>query len=31
MALGHADPEAVENQLRTERLPVSGFARFLEA
>jgi nitroreductase len=31
MALGHADPEAVENQLQTERLPVSGFARFLEA
>jgi nitroreductase len=28
MALGHADPAAVENTLRTEREPVSGFARF---
>ena len=30
MSLGHADPSAVENQLVTEREPVSGFARFLE-
>ena len=30
MALGHADPEAVENTLVTEREPVAGFARFLE-
>jgi nitroreductase len=29
MALGHADPDAVENQLVTEREPVAGFARFL--
>ncbi len=28
MALGHADPAAVENSLVTEREPVSGFARF---
>jgi nitroreductase len=28
MALGHADPEAVENTLVTERAPVSAFARF---
>jgi nitroreductase len=28
MALGHADPQAVENQLVTEREPVAGFARF---
>ena len=28
MALGHADPAAVENTLVTEREPVSGFARF---
>jgi nitroreductase len=28
MALGHADPDAVENTLVTEREPVSGFARF---
>ncbi len=31
MALGHADPEAPENQLVTERAPVSEFARFYEA
>jgi nitroreductase len=31
MALGHADPAAVENTLRTEREPVQGFARFLDA
>ncbi|NDY92197.1 nitroreductase [Ideonella livida] len=31
MALGHADPAAVENSLVTEREPVSGFTRFLEA
>lgn len=29
MALGYANPEAVENQLITEREPVEGFARFL--
>ena len=29
MALGHADPMAVENTLVTEREPVAGFARFL--
>lgn len=28
MALGHADPDAVENTLVTEREPVEGFARF---
>jgi nitroreductase len=30
MSLGHADPQAVENSLRTEREPVEGFARFHE-
>ena len=30
MALGHADPKAIENTLVTERDPVSGFARFME-
>ncbi len=30
MALGHADPAAPENQLVTERAPVSEFARFYE-
>jgi nitroreductase len=30
MALGHADPSKVENQLTTEREPVSAFARFLD-
>lgn len=30
MALGHADPTAIENTLHTEREPVSGFARFLQ-
>ena len=29
MSLGHADPAAIENTLRTEREPVSGFVRFL--
>lgn len=29
MALGHADMDAVENTLQTEREPVSAFARFL--
>jgi nitroreductase len=29
MSLGHADPNAIENSLQTEREPVSGFARFL--
>jgi len=28
MALGHADPSAVENSLVTEREPLSGFVRF---
>ena len=28
MALGHADPDAVENRLVTEREPVAGFTRF---
>ena len=31
MSLGHADPDAVENRLVTEREPVSGFARFLDS
>ncbi|SEK53110.1 Nitroreductase [Roseateles sp. YR242] len=30
MALGYADPEAVENTLVTEREPIGGFVRFLE-
>jgi len=30
MSLGHADPDAVENRLVTEREPVAGFARFHE-
>ena len=30
MSLGHADPEAVENTLVTEREPVGTFAHFLE-
>lgn len=30
MSLGHADPDAVENRLVTERAPVAEFARFLE-
>jgi nitroreductase len=30
MALGHADEQAVENRLVTEREPVAGFARFLD-
>jgi nitroreductase len=30
MSLGHADPEAVENTLVTEREPVAAFTRFLE-
>ncbi|ALV08344.1 nitroreductase [Roseateles depolymerans] len=30
MALGYADPQAVENTLVTEREPVSGFVRFLD-
>ena len=29
MALGHADPTAIENTLVTERAPVTDFARFL--
>ena len=29
MSLGHADPDAIENTLVTEREPVSSFARFL--
>ena len=30
MALGHADEQAAENRLVTEREPVSGFTRFLD-
>ncbi|MFN3860221.1 MAG: nitroreductase [Roseateles sp.] len=30
MSLGHADPDAVENRLVTERAPVAEFARFLQ-
>ena len=30
MSLGHADPDAVENQLVTEREPVQGFVRYYE-
>ena len=30
MALGHADPDAAENRLVTEREPVTAFARFLD-
>lgn len=30
MALGYADPAAVENSLVTEREPVAGFTRFLD-
>ena len=30
MALGHADPDAVENSLITEREPVAGFTTFLD-
>ena len=30
MSLGHADPEAIENSLQTEREPVAGFTRFIE-
>jgi len=30
MSMGHADPDAIENTLRTEREPVERFARFLE-
>ena len=30
MSLGHPDPAAVENTLRTEREPVARFARFVE-
>lgn len=30
MALGYADPQAVENTLVTDREPVSGFVRFLD-
>lgn len=30
MALGYADPHAIENTLETAREPVSGFARYLE-
>ena len=29
MSLGHADPDAPENRLVTEREPVAAFARFL--
>ena len=30
MSLGHADPDAIENTLVTEREPVGAFATFLE-
>jgi nitroreductase len=30
MALGHADPDAIENTLVTERAPVAEFTRFVE-
>ena len=30
MALGHADPQAIENTLVTEREPVASFSRFLD-
>jgi len=30
MSLGHADPDAIENSLRTEREPVEGFVRFID-
>ena len=30
VALGHANPAAVENSLVTERAPVAEFTRFLE-
>jgi nitroreductase len=30
MALGHADPDAIENSLTTEREPVQGFTTFLD-
>ena len=30
MSLGHADPDAIENTLVTEREPVAAFTRFLE-
>jgi hypothetical protein len=29
MSLGHADPDAPENRLVTERAPVAAFASFL--
>ena len=29
LALGHADPAAVENRLETERAPAQEFCRFL--
>ncbi|HEY4081248.1 MAG TPA: nitroreductase [Burkholderiaceae bacterium] len=31
MALGHADPAAIENTLVTEREPVAGFTKFMDA
>ncbi len=31
MSLGHADPAAIANRLRSEREPVEGFARFVTA
>lgn len=30
MALGHADPQPIENSLVTEREPVAGFTRFMD-
>ena len=31
MSLGYADPDAIENSLVTEREPVQGFTRFIDA
>ena len=30
MALGHADPDKIENRLSTEREPLSGFVKFMD-
>jgi hypothetical protein len=30
MSLGHADPQAIENTLVTEREPMASFTKFLE-
>ena len=31
MSLGHEDPSAIENTLRTERAPLDGFVEFRDA